>query len=145
MEQGSRTKIVAALVLALVFGSGLLLGFAAQGGPAVAMTVESSDGEAPTTERRRRPPVYESMNPTPDQRVLMDSIMVAHRDRMNLLHEEFNVAQQAYQTSYDALIRQTRDAITAVFPEDRRAEYRRRLDEEYDRPREERAKQGDRP
>ena len=87
--------------------------------------------------------VYESMNPTPGQRVQMDSIMVVHRDRMNLLHEEFNVQQQAYQTRYDALIQQTRDALTALFPEDQRAEYRRRLEEEYDRPREERAKSGD--
>jgi hypothetical protein len=145
MEQGSRTKLVAALLLALVFGSGLLLGYAAQGGPAEAMTAEAPDDATPTTERTRRPPVYESMSPTPEQRVLMDSIMVAHRERMNALHEEFNVAQNAYQTRYDALIQQTRDAITALFPEDRRAEYRRRLEEEYDRPRQERAKQGDRP
>ncbi len=145
MEQGARTKVVAGLVLALVFGSGLLLGFAAQGGAADAMTVEARDVEAPTPERRRRPPVYESMNPTPEQRLLMDSIMVAHRERMNVLHDEFNVAQQAYRTSYDGLIQQTREAITAVFPEDRRAEYRRRLEEEYDRPREAREKQDSRP
>ncbi|MBM4184700.1 MAG: hypothetical protein FJ207_10900 [Gemmatimonadetes bacterium] len=144
MEQGSRTKLVAALVLSLVFGSGLLLGYAASGGPADAMTVESSSDDAPSTGRRNRPYVYETMNPTAEQRASMDSIMVVHRERMNVLHEEFGVAQQAYDASYDALIQQTRDALAAVFPEERRAEYRRRLEEEYDRPREERARQGDR-
>jgi len=145
MEQGSRTKLVAAMVLALVFGAGLLLGYAANGGPAEAMTVERSSEEAPPAGRRNRPRVYELMNPTPDQRVVMDSIMVVHQDQMNRLHEEFDVAQGAYQASYDALIQKTRNAITAVFPEERRAEYRRRL-EDYDRQRaEERAKRGDRP
>jgi hypothetical protein len=143
MEPTSRTKLVAGMVLALVFTSGILLGYAADGGSAVASTVEESTGETATRERGSRPMVYESMNPTPGQRVQMDSIMVVHRDRMNLLHEEFNVQQQAYQTRYDALIQQTRDALTALFPEDQRAEYRRRLEEEYDRPREERAKSGD--
>jgi hypothetical protein len=144
MEQGSRTKLVAAMVLATVFGSGLLLGYAAPGRPAEATTVDASETDTPSTERVRRPPVYESMDPTPEQRVRMDSIMVAHRERMNLLHEDFSVAQQAYQTQYDALIQQTRDAITSLFPEDRRAEYRRRLEEEYDRPRQEREKLNDR-
>ena len=145
MEQGSRTKLVAGLVVALVFGSGLLLGYAANGGPAEAMTVESSTDDGQSTGRRNRPYVYETMNPTAEQRARMDSIMVVHRARMNVLHEEFGVQQQAYDASYDAIIQQTRDALAAVFPEERRAEYRRRLEEEYDRPREERARQGDRP
>jgi len=85
------------------------------------------------------------MNPTPEQRVLLDSIMVVHRERMNRLHEEFGVAQRAYDASYDGLIQQTRDALAAVFPEERRAEYRRRLEVEYDRPRQEREKSNDRP
>lgn len=145
MEQGSRTKLVAALVLASVFGSGLLVGFAVDGGPAVAMTAEAPAEAAPAPERRRRVPVYESMSPTEEQRVRIESIMAMHREEMNRLHDEFAVAQEAYQSSYDALIQDTRTAITAVFPEERRAEYRQRL-EEFDRRRaEERAKRADRP
>ncbi len=146
MEQGSRTKVLAALVLASVFGSGLLVGVAVDGGPAVAMTAEPPAAEeAVAPERRRRVPVYESMSPTEEQRVRIESIMSMHREEMNRLHDEFAVAQQAYQSSYDALIQDTRDAITAVFPEERRAEYRQRL-EEYDRRRtEERAQRTDRP
>jgi hypothetical protein len=143
MEQGSRTKLVAALVLALVFASGILIGYAADGGAAVAMTVEPTGGEVPVPARRPYVPQYESMNPTLAQRTVIDSIMSAQRTKMNLLHEEFDVAQQIYQTSYDALIQRTRDAIALVFPEERRAEYRRRL-EENDRQRaQERALQGD--
>jgi len=142
MEQGSRTKLVAALVLALVFSSGLLLGYAADGGPTEIITTEATAREAPAA-RRPYVPVYESMDPTLAQRAVMDSIMDAQRAKMNLLHEEFDVAQHQYNTSYDALIQQTRDAITLVFPEERRAEYRRRL-EERDRQRDqERAQQGD--
>jgi hypothetical protein len=83
------------------------------------------------------------MNPTRAQRSVMDSIMDVHRARMNLLHEEFDVQQEMYNANYDAIIQRTRDAITLVFPEERRAEYRRRL-EERDRQRDqERAQQGD--
>jgi hypothetical protein len=137
MEQGSRTKLVAALVLALVFGSGLLVGYAVDGGSsAVAAAPEAASGEgARDPGRRRRVPVYESMNPSPEQKARMDSIMNAHQEKMNLLHAEYGVAQQAWTATFDALIQDTRDAITAVFPEERRAEYRRRL-EEYDRRRE---------
>ena len=142
MEQGSRTKLVAALVLALVFSSGLLLGYAADGGPADTITAEATAQEAPGG-RRPYVPVYESMNPTRAQRTVMDSIMDAQRGKMNLLHEEFDVQQQIYNTSYDALIQETRDAITIVFPEERRAEYRRRLEERDRQREEERAQQGD--
>src|SRR5688572_1236675 len=113
MEQRTRTRLVAALVLASVFASGVLLGYAADRGAAVAVASVGSNGDAPT-ERRRRVPVYELMNPTDDQRVVIDSIMREHRDEMNRLHADFDVAQRAYQSSYDALIQDTRDAIAAV-------------------------------
>jgi hypothetical protein len=128
MEHRTRTRLVAALVLASVFASGVLLGYAADRGAAVAVASVGSNGDAPT-ERRRRVPVYELMNPTDDQRVVIDSIMREHRDEMNRLHADFDVAQRAYQSSYDALIQDTRDAIAAVFPPEQRAEYRRLLAE----------------
>lgn len=130
MEHRNRTRLVAALVLASVFASGVLLGYAADRGAAVAVaSVTSSDGGAPSAERRRRVPVYELMSPTDEQRVVIDSIMREHRAEMNRLHADFDVAQRSYQTSYDALIQDTRDAIAAVFPPEQRAEYRRLLAE----------------
>jgi cell division septation protein DedD len=126
MEHRTRTRLVAALVLACVFASGILLGFAADRAVAVA-SVTSSD--APSGERPRRVPVYELMSPTDEQRVVLDSIMREHRAEMNRLHADFEVAQRAYNTSYDALIQETRDALAAVFPPEQRAEYRRLLAE----------------
>lgn len=128
MEQGSRTRLVAALVLATVFGSGILLGYAAdRGTDAVVMASEAPGGEAAPTERRRRAPVYEQMNPTLEQRTVIDSILRVHRDEMNRLHAEFDVLQKDYQHSYDAVIQDTRDGIAAVFPPEQAADYRRRL------------------
>jgi hypothetical protein len=142
MEQGSRTKLVAALVLALVFGSGLVVGFAVDdSGPSLASPADASEGEA----RRPWVPVYESLNPTPEQRVVIEAIMAEHRKATNLLREELDVAQHAYDANLDAIIQKTRDAITEVFPEDRRAEYRRRLEERDRRREEERARQEARP
>jgi hypothetical protein len=145
MEQGSRTKLGAALVVASVFASGVLIGYAVHDGGAIiplAAETASATERAPLPEGQRYVPVYHSMNPTPDQLARIETIMVAHRERMNRLHEDFDVAREAYQSSYDALILETRDAIAAIFPEERQAEYRRRL-EEYDLDRAEaRAKRG---
>jgi hypothetical protein len=90
----------------------------------------ASESEAtPAPERSRRVPVYELMEPTDEQRFVLDSIMREHRAEMNRLHADFEVAQRAYRTNYDALIQDTRDALAAVFPPEQRAEYRRLLAE----------------
>ncbi|MSR21088.1 MAG: hypothetical protein EXR91_08925 [Gemmatimonadetes bacterium] len=140
MEQGSRTKLVAALVLASVFGSGILLGYAADRGAAgVVIASEAPAGAPAPTERGRRAPVYEQMNPTLEQRALIDSILRVHRDEMNRLHAEFDVVQEEYQDSYDAVIQDTRVSIAAVFPSEQAADYRRRLAEDDQRRAAERA------
>ena len=136
-KPGARTKVVTAVVLALVFGSGVLLGYAADrtavtasvaAAPAEAQAEAGSAG-AEDGERRRRPPIYEKMNPTRAQSAVMDSIMLVHRERMNRLHAEFRVARDVYETSFDALVLETREAIAAVFPPEKAEEYRRLLAE----------------
>ena len=140
MEQGSRTKLVAALVLASVFGSGILLGYAAdRGATGVVIASEAPAGDAAATERRRRAPVYEQMNPTLEQRAVIDSILRVHRDEMNRLHAQFDVVQEEYQDSYDAVIQDTRVSIAKVFPPEQAADYRRRLAEDDQRRAAERA------
>jgi hypothetical protein len=130
MEHPNRTRLIAALVLASVFAAGALIGFAADRGAAVAVAGATSVSETPTpAERSRRVPVYMLMAPTDEQLVVLDSIMREHRAEMNRLHADFDVAQRAYQTSYDALIQDTRDELAAVFPPEQRAEYRRLLAE----------------
>jgi hypothetical protein len=129
MEHRNRTRLVAGLVLGSVFAAGALVGFAADRGAAVAVASVTSESQAAPAERGRRVPVYMLMEPTDEQLVVLDSIMREHRADMNRLHADFDVAQRAYQTSYDALIQDTRDALAAVFAPEQRAEYRRLLAE----------------
>ncbi|MGE0157861.1 MAG: hypothetical protein AB7T31_00540 [Gemmatimonadales bacterium] len=143
MEHRTRTRLIAGVVLASVFGSGVVVGYAADRGAAVAVASVAPAGAARPTEGRPRVPVYELMSPTDDQRVVLDSIMREHRADMNRLHADFDVAQRAYRTSYDALIQDTRDALAAVFPPEQRAEYRRLLAENDRRRAAERAASGD--
>jgi len=132
MERGSRTKLVAAMVLAAVFGSGLLVGFVADrrldGASTVAAAPESTP-EAPTGERTRRPRVYEQLDPSPPQVAVIDSILQVHRQRMNELDREYRQARHEYRANYDAVVQETRDAIAAVFPPGVATEYRRLLAE----------------
>jgi hypothetical protein len=136
MEHGSRTKLVTAVVLALVFGSGMLVGYATDGGNGVeaAMVPVQGSKEAAATPSRRTP-VYEQLHPTPDQTSRIDSILKDHHDQMVQIHDEFRTAREMYQTKYDALIQDTREAIAGVFPSDEAARYRELL-AEFDRARE---------
>ena len=141
MQRGARTKLVAGLLLAAVFGSGLLLGYAADRH----LTVDSGskpDEQAsaqsvpgPQQQRQRRPLVYEQLNPSPEQTAVIDSILRVHRERMNKLDREYREARHHYQANYDSVVQETREAIADVFPPDVAEEYRRLL-AEYDRRRE---------
>lgn len=141
MERGARTKLIAGLVLAAVFGSGLLLGYAADLGPAPApapVATGQADEPTPSAEseqpRQRRPLVYEQLDPTPEQTLVIDSIMQVHRQRYNALDKEYREVRIDYEGRYNALVQQTREAIADVFPPDVAVEYRRLL-AEYDRRR----------
>jgi Spy/CpxP family protein refolding chaperone len=139
VERGSRTKLLAALVLVAVFGSGLLLGYAADSSLVSDSEVASAEKPSPEPmsgeQRPRRPLVYEQLNPTLEQNAVIDSILVVHRARMNKLDQEYREARHAYRMSYDEVIQDTRDAIAAVFPPEQATEYRRLL-AEFDRRRE---------
>jgi Spy/CpxP family protein refolding chaperone len=135
MEQGSRTKLVAAAVLALVFGSGMVVGYAADGAKGAEAAEVGAAPATPEAPPAKRVPVYEQLHPTDEQNAKIDSIMRDHRDQMVKLHEEFRVARESYQARYDALISDTREAIAGVFPPDEAARYRELL-AEFDRQRE---------
>jgi Spy/CpxP family protein refolding chaperone len=110
MEKNARTRVVAALVLAVVFASGALLGLA------VDRSLESESAErveeADEGERRRRVPMYEQVGPSESQMISIDSIVEEHRARMSSLHAEF---RSAYNPRYQALLEETREAIKGVF------------------------------
>ena len=114
MEHGSRTRLVTAVMLAVVFASGVLLGVA-------------GDGNLFAAERQGgKQRMYEQVGPTADQMVFIDSIVKDHRASMRALHQEFRLA---YDPLYDAVIQDTRRGIKDVFSEEQAAEYQVLLDE----------------
>ena len=111
MENAPRTRLITALLLVVVFGSGLVVGFAVDTnlvtGPVVAPAAEQTD----STERRRVP-MYEQVGPNETQKASIDSIVGEHREGMKTLHREF---RDAYDPRYRDLLEETRLAIRSVF------------------------------
>ena len=141
MERGARIKLVTAVVLAVVFGSGLVLGYAMDSGlvpeaPAASAQQGAPDrqGDEQPRQRQRRPLVYEQLDPSPAQTAVIDSIMHVHRQRMNALDKEYRDVREQYEGRYNALVQETREAIAGVFPPEVAEEYRRLL-AEFDRRR----------
>jgi Spy/CpxP family protein refolding chaperone len=136
MDHGARTRLLTAVVLAVVFSSGVLLGYAADSNPLVpepgVATAAEADGER-TREPRTRRYVYERLDRTPDQDAAIEEIIRSHRHLMNQLHRDFDGAQAAYSADFNALVVETREAIALVFPPDQQAEYRNLLAEFYQR------------
>jgi len=133
MEKAPRTRLITALLLAVVFGSGLVVGLAVDknlvAGPAEATAAEESD----STERRRVP-MYEQVGPNETQKASIDSIVREHREGMKTLHREF---REAYDPRYRALLEETRLAIRGVFDPEQATAYDSLL-AEYERRRRER-------
>ena len=143
MEHGSRTRILTAVVLAIVFASGVLLGLAADSNlsaePSEVVSTES-EGEEPDGERRRRY-IYGQVEPSPEQQALIDSMMKGHRESRERLQDELRRGYRELRTSYNpryqVLVEDIRGAIKDVFSEEQAAEYQVLLDD-FDRRRAER-------
>jgi len=149
VEHGSRTRLVTAVMLAVVFVSGLLLGLAADSNlsaepPAVVAT--ASEGDEPEAEPRRRY-IYEQVEPTPEQSALIDSMMNDYRESRESLEEElrkgYRELRSTYDPQYQGLVRDMRGAIKDVFSEEQAAEYQVLLDD-FDRRRADRNENDDR-
>ena len=142
MENAPRTRLLTALMLVVVFGSGTVVGFALDTNLAAASPEMSESEEGAVTEARRVP-MYEQVGPNEMQKESIDSIVRDHRESMKGLHREF---REAYNPRYQALVQEARDAIKSVFDSEqaeaydsllaahdrRRAEERERRDEEQD-------------
>ena len=145
MEHGSRTKLVTAVILAVVLGAGVMLGLVSDGS-LVALPVEEgtrslSDADRyRTSDRPRRTPMYQEVEPTEAQTLLIDSILEDQLQHMRSLHEEFRTT---YLPQYQALIQQTREAILEIFTEEQASEYRVLL-QEFDESRTQGDKRGNR-
>ena len=144
MESGSRTKLMTAVILAVVLGTGVMLGLVSvcevgDGRTRCVINVNSDLAAMPVeegmvreadrdgmSERNRRSPMYEQVGLTEDQSLLIDSILEGQLQHMRSLHEEFRTT---YVPRYQALIQQTREAILEVFTEEQASDYRALLQE----------------
>ena len=140
MEQGSRTRLLTAAVLVVVFGAGVLMGLAADSNlsaesPDVLAYVETPDTtEAEAPPRRRA--MYEEVAPNEEQLALIQSIMAEHRARTNAFDEEMQAESRA---GFGVIVSETRNAIKAVLTPEQAAQYQVLLDAYDARRAEERA------
>lgn len=128
MEHALKTRLVTAAVIAAVFAAGLLIGFAADNSFLVAAAeVGPVPAEAPPEdERPRGRRLYEHVNPTAEQQLLIDSIVAIHRQRTNAADEERRVA---FQSAFREIVLETRAEIKTVLTEQQAREYQRLLDD----------------
>jgi hypothetical protein len=113
----SQATLTTGLVLAVVFGSGLLVGAAFDGAwsSEADAAVEPEDAVKQPTEERRTP-MYEQVGVTDDQRVVIDSIVVANRTRVR-------ANRAAYDSTYRVIVEETRAAIKDVMEPEQRDRY----------------------
>ena len=158
MESGSRTKLMTAVILAVVLGTGVMLGLVSvcevgDGRTRCVINVNSDLAAMPVeegmvreadrdgmSERNRRTPMYEQVGLTEDHSLLIDSILEDQLQHMRSLHEEFRTT---YVPRYQALIQQTREAILEVFTDEQASDYRALL-QEFDESRTRRDKRNNR-
>lgn len=119
MDKVLRTRLVTAVVLLVVFGSGFLLGFAADRTLGANPTESDSPAEEASS-GQRRVPMYEQVGPDADQMMVIDSIVQEYRAAMKSLHAEFRAA---YNPRYQALVEGTRTAIKGVLTPEQAQEY----------------------
>lgn len=142
MEQGARTRLVTALILAVVFGSGVLLGLAADSQlhaeaavpPSTAVaTPEEAEEAAPAeeagseetapTERRY---TYQRVGPNEEQLARIEVIVAEWRADREAFDSE---SRERWEAVRREMVLETREKIKAVLTPEQAAEYQRLLDE----------------
>jgi len=111
MDKLLRTRLTTVVVLAMVFGAGLLLGLAADRSLVATSAGDGArtDDEGQTTGHQKA--MYEQVGPSETQKIVIDSIVQEYRTAMRALHAEFRAA---YDPRYEALLVETRAAIKGV-------------------------------
>lgn len=141
MGQSSRTRLLTAGMLVVVFGAGVALGLVVDselGAKPAGEVAEATETEGEPEEPRRRR-IYEEVGPNESQLELIDSVIREHRARTNALDRELRAE---YQVGFRSILLDTREAIKSVLTPEQAAEYQRLLDE-YDAEREAERENGD--
>ena len=127
MNAVRRARLVTVAVLAIVFGSGIVVGFALdrRWTPAP-RSVEGERLESGATaaadddnERPRRY-LFDRVDPTPEQRMRIDSIVAAYQSDLRAFHRE---SRRFYDEGTRALVVETREAIMGVLTPEQAARY----------------------
>lgn len=135
MNAVRRARLLSVVVLAVVFGSGILVGFALDRRldmaemermreNRLAADVEEAREDADRTdddgtdEPRRY--LFERVDPTDAQRVRIDSIVALYQSDVRRFHRE---SRQFYDDGMRALVLETREAIKGVLDPDQAARY----------------------
>lgn len=136
MNSIQRARLVSVAVLAVVFASGIVVGFAwdrrldaAEAAAELERRTERVDStrsgagqgdQEDGGEERRRQYMWERVEPTEAQRVELDSIMQVYREASRDFHRE---SRRAYDEGMRALVLQAREAIKSVLDPAQAARY----------------------
>lgn len=140
MSQATRTRLVTAFVLVAVFGTGVLVGFAAdssldaetperlvaEGSQEGAEATDGSEGDEAEEVEPARQYTFMQVNPNEEQLGRIYEIVDEHRARTNALDEEIRAG---FRADFRAILLDTREAIKGVLDADQAAEYQRLLEE----------------
>ena len=129
-----RTRMVAGSALILLFGSGIVVGFAWDQTASASPPGEVPEDEQSRGERGRRRLIVDKVGLSTVQKADVDSLVAFHRQRMSDLDTEF-------QPRYRAVIADLRAEIKQVLTDDQRVRYDVLL-AEYDATRTERRRGG---
>ena len=108
------------------------MGFAADSNLKAAPTDVVTDGTEPDVESeepRRGRMLYEEVDPTDAQRLLIDSIIDGHRARTNAIDKQYRELRAQLRADFRVIVLETRELIKGVFTPEQAAEYQVRVDE----------------
>lgn len=130
MNAVHRARLVSVVVLAVVFASGILVGFAvdrrldAAEAERIAETRLTADRDSPLEDEPRsdepRRYLFERVDPTEAQRVQIDSIVAAYQSDVENFHQG---SRRSYDDGMRVLVLETREAIKGVLDPDQAARY----------------------
>lgn len=140
MNHEVRTRLTTAIILLVVFGSGVMLGLAADSSlsaeapsdsvavPSATSGTDSSEAAAAAQPTERRY-IYQQVDPNEAQLARIDSVVAAMRAERQALDEKFQQLQVQWDAERRELTLATREAIKAVLSPEQAAEYQRLLDD----------------
>lgn len=137
MEQEAKTRLATVVVLAVVFGSGVLLGLAADSSlnaesPPSVVEITPGTPEAGSEEPVAEPAeggrryIYHQVDPNEAQLARIDSIVAEWRVRREAFDEESTARWEAGRREF---VLEARNAIKAVLSPEQAAAYQKLLDE----------------